>query len=286
LRSRQGRHRRGLLIVAAAAALVVVVAAPLSSARAAGPDDVVRVIEALRNGRTFKVRIQAASALARFSDRRVVAELGRAADVDRNPNVRIYALRLLGKSPGGEPDDANARAAIKRALDDRRPDVRAQAQRSLADLDRRRAERQATTPPPRPSGDVIVSVRGVGDKTGRASAAVKAALRASLLMNLRQTRGVRAVEGEQPGTSYIIDASIARYQQTNAGTDLELTVGIELVISRPPRGIVLIATGEASIIEPRASLRGNRRASMESDAVHHAALSAHENLAKLLASSR
>jgi hypothetical protein len=265
-------------LVATAAVLVP------GSAAWAGPDDVGRVIEALRYGRSFKVRIQAAAALARFRDRRVVPELGRAAESDRNPVVRIYALRALAKAPGGEVDDAGARVAIRRALDDRRPDVRQQAQRSLAELDRRRLQQAPPLPPPRPSNaEMVVAVRGVGDRSGRASAALKAALRATILTNLRATRGVRATEAAQ-GVNYAIDASIARFTHVAAGTDLEITVAVELVVSRPPRGIVLIASGEASVIEPRSQVRGDRKTGMEVDAMQHAVRSAHENLARFFAS--
>ena len=253
----------------------------------AAGDDIARVIENLRTGRSFKVRIQAATVLARLHDRRVVPELGRAALNDRVPTVRTYVLRLLAGAPGGEVDDEGARTAIKRALSDRRPEVRLQAQRSLAELDRRRGSGPGPggpPPGPRPGQDVVVAVRGMGDRTGRASPAVKNALRAAILSSLGRTRGVRIAETADPSVNYAIDGSIAKLSLVTNGGDVESTCGVELVVSRPPRGIVLIASGEATVIEPRASFRPDRRGSMENDAVEHAVRSAHENLERFFAS--
>jgi hypothetical protein len=253
----------------------------------AAADDIARVIENLRTGRSFKVRIQAATVLARLRDRRVVAELGRAAVNDRVPTVRTYVLRLLASAPGGEVDDEGARTAIKRALSDRRAEVRLQAQRSLAELDRRRgAAVRPAGPPPGQSQGVVVTVRGMGDRTGRAGPAVKNALRAAILSSLGRTRGVRIAETADPGVNYAIDGSIAKLSLVTNGGDVESTCGVELVVSRPPRGIVLIASGEATVIEPRASFRPDRRASMENDAVEHAVRSAHENLERFFATQR
>ena len=256
----------------------------------AASDDIARVIENLRNGRNFKVRVQAAAVLARLRDRRVVPELGRAALSDRLTAVRIYVLRLLATAPGGEIDDEGARMAIKRALADRRAEVRLQAQRSLAELDRRRqggvgTARPAGPPPGRPQ-ELLVAVRGMGDRTGRAGPAVKDALRAAILANLALTKGVRVIGNNDAAAAYAIDGSIAKLSLVNSGTEVESTCAVELVVSRPPRGIVLIASGEATVIESRASYRPERRAGMESDAINHAVKSAHENLARFFASAQ
>ena len=103
-------------------------------ARAA--DDVALVIETLRRARSLKLRIQAASVLARMKDRRVLPELGRAGTGDRSSSVRVYALKLLARAPDGEREEATARALLRQAARDRRSDVRGQASRSLAELER------------------------------------------------------------------------------------------------------------------------------------------------------
>jgi hypothetical protein len=281
---RPGPGQRRLVLIALASAALACCGATAGQAWAA--DDIARVIENLRTGRTMKVRVQAASVLARLRDRRVVPELGRAAVSDRQAGVRIYVLRLLANAPGGEADDEGARMAIRRALSDRRPDVRMQAQRSLAELDRRRASRQVRPGPPRGQPqELLVAVRGMGDRTGRASSAVKNALRAAILANLARTRGVRITQNDDPAAAYAIDGSIAKLTLVTTGSEVESTCGVELVVSRPPRGIVLIASGEATVIEPRISFRPERRARMESDAIDHAVKSAHENLARFFANA-
>jgi hypothetical protein len=262
--------------VAAAAAL------PWLLGRAA--DDVREAIDNLRYGRTFKVRIQAASVLARMHDRRVVPELGRAARADRHPSVRIYVLRLLAHAPGGEADDEGARTAIKGALADRRAEVRREAQRALAALNQRRTA--VAAPPTALPQEIVIAVRGVGDRTGRAGATEKAALRAAIIAQLKRERGVRVVEGNDPGINYAVDGSFARLDVTPAGTDVETTCAVVFVVSRPPRGIVLTVSGEATVIEPVSSMRGERRVRMQIDAIEHAVKSAHENLARFLASAR
>jgi hypothetical protein len=282
LRSRSGQRRRFLTAIAGGC-VTAWGAGTLGWAWAAG-DDIAKVIENLRSGRSFKVRIQAATVLARLRDRRVVPELGRAAVNDRLPTVRTYVLRLLASAPGGEADDEGARTAIKRALGDRRAEVRLQAQRALAELDRRRASVAApTATAPKPGQGVVVVVRSLGDRTGRAGPAVKSAMRAALLSSLGRTRGVRIAETADPSVNYAIDGAIAKLSLVTNGGDIESTCGVELVVSRPPRGIVLIASGEATVIEPRASFRPDRRGSMENDAVEHAVRSAHENLERFFA---
>jgi hypothetical protein len=282
LRSRSGQRRRFLTAIAGGCVTAWGAGTPWW-AWAAG-DDIAKVIENLRSGRSFKVRIQAATVLARLRDRRVVPELGRAAVNDRLPAVRTYVLRLLASAPGGEVDDEGARTAIKRALNDRRAEVRLQAQRALADLDRRRGTAAVSSAPtPKPGQGVVVAVRGMGDRTGRAGPAVKSAMRAALLSSLGRTRGVRIAETADPSVNYAIDGSIAKLSLVTNGGDVESTCGVELVVSRPPRGIVLIASGEATVIEPRASFRPDRRGSMENDAVEHAVRSAHENLERFFA---
>ena len=283
---RPGDRRRFRLSVFAAAVFAALLAAGWQVA-AAG-DDVARVIENLRYGRNIKVRVQAASVLARLRDRRVVPELGRAATNDRQSAVRIYVLRLLANAPGGEGDDEGARTAIKRALSDRRGDVRAQAQRSLAELDRRRggAGVGAGGPPPGQPQELLVAVRGMGDRTGKAGPAVKSALRAAILASLARTKGIRVTEGNDAAAAYAIDGSIAKLALVTTGTEVQSTCAVELVVSRPPRGIVLIASGEATVIESRVGFRPEKRAAMEGDAIEHAVRGAHENLAQFFAKAQ
>jgi hypothetical protein len=277
LRSWAGRRR---LLLAAAGAVLALATGRARPALAA--DALARAAETLRTARNFKVRVQAASTLARMRDPRVAVELARAAVDDRNPVVRTYAVRLLGKLRGGEVDEDVVRDALESALRDRRPEVRAAAQQHLARI--RRGVRPPSTPTGRP-GEILVAVRAIGDRSGRASAAAKAALRASLLASLQGTRGIRIVDGNA-GANYVIDGTVARLLLNTSGMDVESTVAVELVVSRPPRGIVLIASGEASVTEPRMNFRPDRRAALEATTMEHAVKSAHENLARFFANAR
>jgi hypothetical protein len=278
---RSGSGRRELLLTA----LGVVVGVAVAAAQSTRTDRVARAAETLRTGRNFKVRVQAASALARMQDGRVAEELARAAVSDRNAVVRTLTVRLLGKLRGDEVDEGVVRAALERALKDRRAEVRAAAQQSLALVARQGRGDPAPAGPVGRPGEVLVAVRPMGDRSGRASAAVKAAMRAALLANLQRDRGVRVVDGNA-AANYVIDGTIARLVLNSAGMDVESTIAVELVVSRPPRGIVLIASGEASVTEPRMSFRPERRAGLEAATIEHAVKSAHENLSRFFANAR
>src|SRR5437879_4718529 len=64
----------------------------------AGADAVSKLSDALAGSRSFKVRVQAASLLARMKGPRAVQALARAATADPQPLVRVLCLRLLAKN--------------------------------------------------------------------------------------------------------------------------------------------------------------------------------------------
>ena len=274
-----GARRRGALLAAAAAAVLV----PRLLWAA---DEVARVIESLRRARSFKVRVQAATVLARMKDRRVVPELGRAATSDRHFTVRMVALGLLARAPGRGVDPDTVRALIRRGLQDRRSEVRAHAARSLRELERNLAG-PAPTAPSKPR-QLVVAVGAVADRTGRASPELKARMRRALILNLRGERQlmVQEVINPQVEASYVVDGSISRLDHNLSGMEIASTCAVQLVISRPPRGIVMVASGEASVLKPRSQFRASLRGAMESEALEHAVKVAHENLARFLATVR
>ena len=244
-------------------------------------DQVDKLVAILRGARAYKVRLQAATVLAKLDDPRVVPALGRTATGDRHPFVRIFALRLLARGPGGDSDLAGARAQIRRALQDRRSDVRAQATRSLAELDRRRA--QATAQPTRAAtGPLTVFLGSMGDRSGQAGAELRARLKAALLRQLRAVPTLVIANQVDPRVSYIIDATIARLTAAPSGTDMEITCAIQLLVSRPPRGIVMVASGEASVLKPRSHYRPATLGALQAEALDHAVASAYENLGRFL----
>jgi hypothetical protein len=287
VRGAGGAHRRWALVASAAAGLLL--CWPLHALAA---DQVALVIETLRRSRSLKLRIHAASVLARMKDRRVLPELGRAGVGDRASAVRVYALKLLARVPEGERDQATARALLRQAARDRRADVRAQASRSLAELERRAAPAAAEAPRAQ-AGPLVIAVGAIADRTGQARPQLRTLMRSLLIAHLRRERDLVVRESlaapgppGAAGPSYVVDGTIARMEQRHVGREVETACAVQLVISRPPRGILLVASGEASVLKPRAQLRPAMRESIEREALGHAVASAHENLSRFLATAR
>ncbi len=258
--------RRRLLVWAAAA-----VAIPHRSARA---DTVDRLVEALGTGSSFKVRVQAAALLGRVKDARACQALGRAAVMDPHPAVRTMAIRLLAKNPGGDIMSAQqARLAVSRALADKDPKVRKQAASALAELERGPARR----------GPAVVAVGHMGDRTGRASKTFRERMRSEIRALVGRESSVRLADGVETGVSFLVDGTIARLDLVAGPHDVEVACAVELVVSRPPRGIVTVASGEAVVQKPKSQFRPQMRLQLEEEALEHAVRSAHENLARFFA---
>jgi hypothetical protein len=250
-------------------------------------DEIDRLLATLRGARAWKVRLQSAMVLARLRDRRVVPALGRTATSDRHYYVRIQALRLLARGPGGEPDLEGARTQIRRALSDRRSDVRGQARASLAELDRRRASSSSSLSSSSssgaarpPLGPLTVFVASTGDRSGRASAELRARLKSALLRQLGNMPTLVIADRLDARVSYVIDATIARLDQAPSGTDMEIACAVQLLVSRPPRGIVMSTSGEASVLKPRSHFRPASLPALQAEALDHAVGSAYENLGR------
>lgn len=245
-------------------------------------DEVGRLLDVLGEARSFKVRVQAINVLSRLRDSRIAPALGRTATADRHNYVRLYALRALAKYTRDDPGNERTRSVLQRAQRDRRSDIRREAARLLADLATRgRAARaQAATAP----GPVVVAVGAISDRTGRARPQLRLLMRNALISNLRGVRQVSVVSSLaiDARPSYVVDGSIARLTHGTSGTDVETACAVQLVISRPPRGIVMVASGEASVLRPRAQFRPPMRDAMESEALEHAVASAHENISRFL----
>jgi hypothetical protein len=263
-----------------------------------GGDPLPKLVDNLGNAPSFKVRIQAAAVLARMKDPRVVGALGRAATSDDHPAVRAQAVRLLGRNPGGEASDARAREAIGRALKDPNAGVRAAAGAALAALDARarrlpkkaavlEASTQAppapVAPPPRTvGGKRVIAVGAMGDRSGKASATMRDRMRKEVAKNLRADPALAVAEipaRDAVGVaSFVVDGVISKLEHVTRGSDVETICAVELVVSRPPRGILLVSTGEAIVQRPRATVRPQSREAIEAEALTHAVRSAHDNL--------
>jgi hypothetical protein len=66
------------------------------------------------------------------------------------------------------------------------------------------------------------------------------------------------------------------------GPGLEAICAIELVVSRPPHGIVTVASGEATVEIPHARYHQQTADRMQDEALEGAVRSAHESLVQFL----
>jgi hypothetical protein len=246
-------------------------------------DQVARLVDALDGSRSFKVRVQAAVLLARLRDPRATEALGRAAGSDPVAIVRAVALRQLVKSALAERAPVPvARQAVKRAMSDAEALVRRQAATSLAELDRAGGARPSGRPAPR-GGPTTVALGVIGDRTGHASAALRERMRAEMRALLSRQATIQLMDGTS-GVSFLVDATISRLALSQGGLQVEAVCAVELVVSRPPRGIVTVASGEAIVQKPRSHYQAVLRDKMEQEAMENAVRSAHETLAQFLES--
>jgi hypothetical protein len=245
-------------------------------------DQVGRLVDALVGARSFKVRVQAAVLLARLRDPRAVEALSQASASDPVAIVRAVALRQLVKSALADRSPlAVARQAAQRALADPEALVRRQAATSMADIDRSGGGRPSTRPSPR-RGPPTVGLGVIGDRTGRASPALRERMRAEMRSLLARQSTIQFMDGTA-GLSFLIDGTISRLTFSQGALDVEAVCAVELLVSRPPRGIISVASGEAMVQKPRSHYQAVLRDKMEQEAMENAVRSAHENLATFLA---
>ncbi len=268
----------------------------LCLARPAFADQVGRLVDALGGSPSYKVRVQAAAVLSRMIDPRIAGALGRAATVDPHKVVRAFAAGLLGRNAGGDTRDDRARAALMRARIDANPDVRTAAIAALAQLDRRRAVPSPSLAPAqavtgvmpssaRANPRLTITLRGIGDQTGHAGAGLREQMRQSLADQLRAQVAVSIGTDLNPKTAFAIDGAIRRLDLTTRPNEIEIACAVDLVLSRPTRGIVLIAKGEALVQRPRRGYRPEQRPLIEREAMEHAVRSANENLSRYLSTA-
>lgn len=247
-------------------------------------DAVARLADNLVTGHSYKVRLQAAALLAGTRDARALAALGRAAEADPEPLVRSFVVELLAKNPGGDPGGVQARAVLLRARSDESMLVRRRATAALAALDSLTASGgHRAVSLRRGPGPMAVAVGNMGDRTGLATAAFRARMRVAVISQLQREPNVRVADVSDQGLAYVVDGTIRKLELASGRDDVETTCAVELVISQPPRGLVLVASGEATVQKPKAQFRAQQRPLLEAEALEHAVKSAHENLSRFLA---
>ena len=93
-----------------------------------------------------------------------------------------------------------------------------------------------------------IVVGRMGDRSGQASAPVRDRLRREVVGNLRTTRRVEVAEAAEDGAAYVVDGTIKRLALSQGATDVELAAQVDLVLSKPPRGILMV--GALLLIDP------------------------------------
>lgn len=276
--------RRKLLLAGASVVLV-------GGRSALAKDTVTQLAAELHHARSFKVRVQAAYVLAKLEDRRVLPALAKALDDDPEEVVREFAAKLIANNPGGDEGGHAARRALAKALHDPSAKVRRSAKDALVLLDRkvRMLSRQvlpaSTAPLPKagPGKRFRIAVGKIADRSGHASSRLREFARLEVMGQLKSHPLVTVTDTLTPDTTFVLDGSIRKLTLQTVRADIEQTCGVELILSQPGRGIVMVASGEASVQKGRGQYRSQQRELLEEDSIRHAIRSAQENLAQFLA---
>jgi hypothetical protein len=219
--------RRSLIALAIAMATSFAVPPP---ARADAIDD--NVVE-LFDGKSYKVRVAAAVALAKTPDNRAVIALAGALRDDRDPAVRraaALALRKVVTASTSRKAQTEALDALRAAGRDKDKKVRKAAERTLEDL-----EAILATKAPK----VFVNIDAPVDKTKKAGRSAVAELARVVRAQVSRASKEYAVEwpGDLPtgdelerlGTrAIIVAASVSKLTMTKKGGRTEIACSIEI----------------------------------------------------------
>jgi hypothetical protein len=262
---------RGVLLVAAAVAFFL--AAVPSSAQ-----DRSVLVRALRHGRDFRVRVQAAFALGDTKDRSVRRPLERALASDSNPAVRAAAATALGKL-----GSRRAIRALRRASRDASGAVRMQAARSIRALED--VDEPSTRPHPRaapglrpdfhvapregriawPRIQYAVWVGDTTNKSGFAGHELATKMRGEIFRRLRLLRGVAVFDAGQTLSARTkrqlgrrrlprlrLEGNLLKVQRRRQRRDLSVRCEVSiLLLAEPQRNMRGMLQGAATGKAPR-----------------------------------
>lgn len=254
-----------ILTVAFATAIGGPVEAARTGRSSAPRDPFGEAVSALLGDRSEKIRVQAALVLGRTGEARALDALIHALAEDRSPAVRATAARALADLDQAE---VRAQTALERAASDVHPLVRRHAEAALNLL---------FAAPPR-GGTVLV--KAMGDKSRRATTALRDKMRAFVARELAGFRG--PLRG-----GYTVDGAIRSLTVTNRGDIVAATCSVELILSaRGTSAIIMMSSGEATVEQPRYRLRQIGSGALESDALENAVRGASEELRQHFATNR
>jgi hypothetical protein len=235
---------RVLPALAVGLAAVFGVASPESVLAGNKVDD---LASALQNDSSFKVRTQAALLLGKLGDKAGVEPLIKALS-DENKTVRAMAAQSLGKLGG----DA-AQAALKNLLQ-RESDsfVRGQAEKAAVAIG------SAVKPPAEPDTKDRKVYLKFGPFTGgskAADASLLGMLRTGLRQSLEKLPHVVVVEGAEEKNlgkggrpAFLVDGNVLKLQDTDAGSSLETSCEVKVMVARwPSRSVILWTSAGAAV---------------------------------------
>jgi RNA polymerase sigma factor (sigma-70 family) len=126
---------------------------------------------------------------------------------------------------------------------------------------------------------LAIAVRPMGDRSGQVPPGARTRMRSALLKMLEEAPSVRVASPGAPGLGLIIDGSVQSCSVVPRGRELEVACAVELVVSRPTRGVFLVSSGEAIVQGAPAP----DAAALQMEALERAVASAYENVAGFLA---
>jgi len=238
--------RWGLPALAVGLATVLLLANPKAALAGNKVDD---LSNALLNDPSFKVRTQAALLLGKLGDKAGVEPLIKGL-VDENKTVRAMVAQSLGKL-GGEAAVVALKNVLQRESDSF---VRAQAEKALAAIG------PSTLEPPenKPDNKDRKVYLKFGPFTGgskAADASLLGLLRDSLKQSLGKLPHVTVVEGADEKNmgkggrpAFLVDGNVLKLQDSDAGSALETSCEVKVMIARwPSRSVILWTSAGAAV---------------------------------------
>lgn len=213
----------------------------LASATAhAAPPSVKELIDRLKNGDDFRVRLQAALELGKSADPDALDPLIGALE-DPNASVRTAAAAALG-----ELGDKDAIPALKEKRLDRSEAVRKQIKESLARL----SGDAAGAPPAR----LLVKLGPMKNQTSVKSKQIEAELEKESRKKLDELPGVRVMARSDEATQaktklpvVMVSGHIQKLQASRDGTDVVYSASVEYILhTMPDESIAAKVSGSAS----------------------------------------